>query len=96
MVASSIFSALSWAAERESICLKTPYDSMSYQLRSCLASLESVSLFVLTALKHVENNPEVDGSGPLNTQPNDKRTATEVFLRSESKNSSGRIKWNTS
>ena len=90
------FLHLASAAERESTCLKAPYDSMSYQLQSCSASSESASLLVVTALKHVENNPEVDGSGRLDTQPNDKRTATGVFLRSESKYSSEQIKWNTS
>ena len=52
--------------------------------------------FWVTALKHVETRPEVEGSEPLNTQPNGKRTAIGVFLRSVSKYSNGRIQWNTS
>ena len=61
-----------------------------------VASSESVSLFVVTPLKHAENNRENDGSGSSNTQPNNKRTATGLLRRSESKYSSGQIKWNTS
>ena len=49
-----------------------------------------------TSFRQVETKPEVDGSGPLNTQPNGKRTATRVFLRSASRYSSGRKKLNTS
>ena len=52
--------------------------------------------FRVTALKHVEIRPEVEGSEPLNTQPNGKRTAIGVFVRSVSKYSNGRIQWNTS
>ena len=52
--------------------------------------------FWVTALKHVEIRPEVEGSEPLNTQPNGKRTAIGLFVRSVSKYFSGRIQWNTS
>ena len=53
---------------------------MSYQLLIWSAKIESVSLWV-TTLKHVENRPEFESSGPLNTQHNGKRTATGVFYR---------------
>ena len=52
--------------------------SLSRQLRNWLANSESESLPVQKALKHVENNPEVAGSDPPNTQPNVRQTATAI------------------
>ena len=55
----------------------------------------SESLSIRTgALKHVNTKLDVEGGGSIDTQRNGMRTATGVSLRSVSKISSGRIKWN--
>ena len=52
---------------------------MSHQQRIWSANFESISLWV-TALKYVDIRPEVEGSGPLNTQPSGKRTVIGVLF----------------
>ena len=65
---------------------------MSNQLRFWWAKLKSLSISV-TALKHVEKNHEAEGSDPVKTQPNGKRTVFGVFSLSVSNYSNGRLQW---
>ena len=68
---------------------------MLHQLRIWIATLKSLSICI-AALKHLENNSEVEGSSPTETQPSGSRTDIEVPFRSVSKYSNRQIMSNMS
>ena len=54
------------------------------------------ALNLCKSLETYRNYPDVEGSGLLETQPNDSRAAIRVFFRSVSKYFTGRNTWNMS
>ena len=72
-----------------------PTPKLIGQLGVILTSCAEQSIFqkieVVSLIAKVETSPEVEGNGPLKTQPNGSRTAIGVFFRSASKYSNGRI-----
>ena len=65
--------------------------SVWLQLRSWSANFEPVCLRI-TGSEHIVNWSEVEGSGPLKTEPKGNQMVVGIFFRSVSRYSNGRIR----